>query len=115
MTESILVSIKKLLGIAEEYDAFDADIIMHINSVFTILRQIGVGPSFTVEDDTTTWEEYLSESSAMEQFASIKSFIYLKVRMLFDPPTNGTLVGAINEQLKELEYRLYAEAHWPTT
>lgn len=114
MSESILTSIKKLLGLAEEYDAFDADILMHINSVIMILRQMGVGPDagFVVENNTATWTDYLGNN--VTQFSSIKSYIFLKVRQLFDPATNGAVTEATNNLIKELEYRLYAEAHWPT-
>lgn len=114
MTESILTSIKKLLGIAQEYNAFDQDILVHINSVIMDLRQIGVGPSagFEVQDDSTTWSDYLGDS--VVQFSSVKSYIFLKVRQLFDPATNGAVTESTNSRIRELEYRLYAEAEWPT-
>lgn len=115
MTESILDSIKKLLGLAKEYTAFDADVLMHINSVIMIIRQLGIGPEFAVEDDTTTWAEYLGDDATTTQYNAIKSYIYLKVRKLFDPPTNGTVMASLDKMIDEFEYRLYAEAHWPTT
>lgn len=81
--ESILTSVKKLLGIAAEYKDFDPDIIIHINSCFFTLSQLGVGPkAFTIADDSTTWDSYLPEGSNLE---AVKSYIYLKVRLLFDP------------------------------
>lgn len=114
MRESILTSIKKLLGIAEEDWTFDADIIMHINAVIMILRQMGVGPvnGFTLVDSTQSWTDYLGEEG-MVQFASIKSYIYMKVKLLFDPPT-GSVLDSTKNLIGELEYRLYAEAAWPT-
>ena len=85
MDESILTSIKKLLGIPEDHEHFDVDIIMHINSVFMILTQLGIGPDdgFKITDKLTTWNEYLPDGANIE---SVKSYMYLKVRLLFDPP-----------------------------
>lgn len=103
--ESILTSIKKLLGIAEEYKHFDPDIIMHINSVFMILNQIGVGPSegFTIEDETSVWSDFISESEKIE---AVKSYIHLKVKLLFDPPLGSAVTETINRLISELEWRL---------
>lgn len=114
MTESILTSIKKLLGIAEEYNNFDTDIVIHINSVLMILRQMGVGSAFAITGKEEIWLDYLGDETTMAQFNAVKSLIYLRVRMLFDPPTNGTVMQSFKEQIAELEYRVYAEAHWPT-
>lgn len=107
--ESILTSIKKLLGIAEEYTHFDPDIIMHINSVFMILTQLGVGPSegFIIEDDTATWMDFVSDNTKIE---SIKSYIYLKVKLLFDPPVNSAVIEATNRMINEFEWRLNVAA-----
>lgn len=103
--ESILTSIKKLLGIAEEYDHFDPDIIMHINSVFMILTQLGVGPEggFYIEDDTATWSDFLEDPTRLQM---VKSYIGLKVRLLFDPPSSSTHMNAINQAINEFEWRL---------
>lgn len=103
--ESILTSIKKLLGIAEEYNHFDPDIIMHINSVFMILTQMGVGPEegFIIEDDTTTWIDFIGDKTTIE---AVKSYIYLKVKLLFDPPLAGSVSEAMNRMISELEWRL---------
>lgn len=104
--ESILTSIKKLLGIAEEYTHFDADIIMHINSVFMTLTQLGVGPSegFMIEDDTTYWEEFIGDSMMLQ---AVKTYIYLKVRLVFDPSSLGSAtLAAYERQIQELEWRL---------
>lgn len=108
--ESILTSIKKLLGIAEDYDHFDADIIMHINTVFTILNQLGVGPSegFRIEDDTTTWDDYISTDNLL--FDSVKSYIHLRVKLLFDPPQSSGTTESYNRIINELEWRLNVTA-----
>ena len=105
MSESILTSIKKLLGITEEYEQFDPDILMHINSVFMILTQIGVGPEsgFSIQDDSSKWADFVSDINKIE---AIKSYIYLKVRLLFDPPTSSSTMEAINSLISELEWRL---------
>lgn len=111
--ESILTSIKKMLGIDEEYDHFDADVIFHINSALMTLNQLGVGPKdgFFVSTDEQTWEEYLGESKKLE---SVKSYIYLRVKMLFDPPANATIVEAMNKQIAEFEWRLNVQAETNT-
>ena len=104
--ESILTSIKKLLGIAESYKHFDDDIVMHINSVFLNLTQLGVGPEngFSIEDDTTEWTAFLTADHKL--FEAAKSYIYLKVRLLFDPPTSSAVMEAINRNISEIEWRL---------
>ena len=105
MDSSILTSIKKLLGIAEEDTSFDQDIIMHINTVFAILSQLGVGPAngFSIEDDSAIWEDYLGNATNLEL---VKSYIYLKVRSMFDPPTSSILADAMNKNISELEWRI---------
>jgi hypothetical protein len=108
--ESILTSIKKLLGITEAYTHFDADIIMHINSVFMTLTQLGVGPSegFVIEDKSTTWDEYIEEPTKLQ---AIKTYIYLKVRLIFDPSSLGSAtLSAYERQIQELEWRLNVAA-----
>ena len=103
--ESILTSIKKLLGITEEYTHFDADLIMHINSVFMILNQLGVGPAegFYIEDKTIYWEDFVSDPT---QLQAIKSYMHLKVKLLFDPPASGTIMECYKQMINELEWRL---------
>ena len=103
--ESILTSIKKLLGIAEEYEHFDNDIIMHINSVFMILTQLGVGPSigFFIEDDTAVWSDFVPDLNRL-QF--IKTYVYQKVKLVFDPPSSSAALQALNESIKEFEWRI---------
>lgn len=109
MEESILISIKKLLGIDKECTDFDLDILIHINTVFMVLNQLGVGPSegFSIEDDSTTWSEYISDDM---NFNSVKTFIHLKVKLLFDPPLNSSIIESINQSIKELEWRLNVQA-----
>lgn len=103
--DSILNSVKKMLGIVEEYEHFDTDLIMHINSVFTILTQLGVGPSggFMIEDDATTWDEFLSDTAKM---MLIKSYMFLKVKLLFDPPLGTAVLECYKAQINEYEWRL---------
>ena len=103
--ESILGSIKKLLGI-NECDDFDQDIIIHINSSISILKQLGVGPSksFIVTSEKETYTDYLGNDS--EEISMVKQYLYCKVRKIFDPPTSGSVMSAIEEQIKELEFRL---------
>ena len=105
MDSSILTSIKKLLGIAEEDASFDQDIIMHINTVFAILAQLGVGPvnGFSIEDDGAIWSDYLGNVTNLEL---VKSYIYMKVRSMFDPPTSSILADAMNKNISELEWRI---------
>ena len=107
--ESILTSIKKLLGIDESYEHFDSDIIMHINTVFMALSQIGVGPTegFMIEDSSATWQDFVSQD---DNLAAVKTYIYLRVKLLFDPPTNSTHTKAIEDSIREYEWRLNIEA-----
>ena len=103
--DSILTSIKKLLGIEEEYTHFDADVIMHINSVFSDLTQIGVGPSegFAISDAGTTWREYTDDDLSI---ANVKQYIFLKVKLVFDPPTNSSVLASYERTVEKLEWRL---------
>lgn len=103
--ESILNTIKKMLGFEKEYDAFDVDIIVNINMVFNILNQIGVGPKegFSISDDSAIWTDYIPDIRKIEM---VKTYIYLKVKQIFDPGTSSALNTAIENQIKELEWRL---------
>lgn len=105
--ESILTSVKKMLGIVEEYDHFDADLIMHINSVLMILTQMGVGPSegFAIEDDRDEWGDFLCEHDFLIE--SVKSYVYLKVRLIFDPPLSSAVVESMKQMISELEWRIH--------
>ena len=108
MTQSILDSTKKMLGLAADYTAFDLDVITHINSVFSVLTQLGIGPErgFSIEDSSTTWDEYLGGNKRLH---TIKSYVYLRVRVLFDPPSAGYVLTAVENQIKELEWRINME------
>ena len=105
MNDSILTSIKKMLGITEEYTHFDTDIIIHINTIFMTLNQLGIGPSngFKIEDDSTIWSEYIDEDSDLE---AVKTYIYLKVKLLFDPPLSSSVIEVMKQSIAELEWRL---------
>ena len=111
MGESILTSIKKLLGITEEYTQFDTDIIIHINSVFMILRQLGVGPEdgFAIEDSNAVWTDYIPNAT-LAKLEAVKTYVYLKVKLLFDPPLSGTAVAAAERLITEFEWRINAIA-----
>lgn len=102
--DSILISIKKLLNIAEDYEYFDPDIIMHINSALLVLTQLGVGPSngFTISDKFAIWDDFIGDAN----LEMVKSYIYLKVKLLFDPPTSSAAMDAANRMISEFEWRL---------
>ena len=106
---SILTSIKKLLGIAKEYEHFDADLIMHINSVFMVLTQLGVGPTegFRIQDEDATWDEFIQGKADIE---AVKSYVYLKVKLLFDPPLSSAVIDSTNRMISEYEWRLNVAA-----
>jgi hypothetical protein len=105
VADSILGSTKKMLGLGDVSDEFDVDLIMHINSVFSTLNQIGIGPpeGFSIEDDSVEWVDYLADDKNLN---SIKSYMYLKVRLIFDPPTTSFHLAAIKEQIEQFEWRL---------
>ena len=103
--DSILTSVKKLLGIDEAYEHFAADLIMHINSVFMILCQMGVGPStpYVITDSSDEWTDF---SDDVETMNAVRSYVFMKVRMIFDPPQNGTLMDSLKQLIDECEWRL---------
>lgn len=109
MDESILTSIKKLLGISEEYVNFDKDIIAHINTTFLTLKQLGVGPEkgFMIVDKKDTWGDFLEDD---EKLIAVQTYIYLKVKLVFDPPLNSSVMEANKQSIAELEWRLNVEA-----
>lgn len=111
--ESILTSIKKLLGIAESYKQFDTDIIIHINSALMVLNQLGVGPSqgFSIKDETNTWSEFIPEDRY--DMESIKSYVYMKVRLLFDPPASSAAITSMEKLISELEFRINVAVETP--
>ena len=108
MEESILNTIKKLIGLDAEYTDFDADIIIHINSALSVLRQLGVGPEsgFRIQSAAETWSQFLDDMSHYEE---VKDYIYLKVKILFDDMPSNTL-AALKEQLAEFEWRVATTA-----
>jgi hypothetical protein len=105
MEESILKSTKKILGLDAGYTAFDLDVITHINAAFSTLDQIGIGPDggFSIEDEDAEWGDF---DVSPNQLHMVKTYIYLKTRVLFDPPGTSYLIEASNAQLKEYEWRL---------
>lgn len=105
MGDSILITTKKLLGLSADYTAFDLDVITHINSAFGTLTQLGVGPTtgFMIEDADNEWNDFAVPA---DQIVLVKTYIYLKTRLVFDPPSTSFVIEALNQQLKELEWRL---------
>lgn len=110
--DSILTSVKKMLGIDECYTHFDPDIVMHINSVFAVLAQLGVGPveGFSITDASSTWSDFFAEDPRL---GFVKSYVYQKVKLLFDPPTSSALTESMNRVINELEWRLNVQADHP--
>lgn len=105
MEQSILKSTKKILGVAPEYTAFDLDILTHLNSALSTLTELGIGPAagFMVEDDTAVWSDFLGTDL---RFNSARTYVYLKVRLAFDPPSTSFAITAFEKQIQELEWRL---------
>lgn len=105
METSILKTTKKILGLADTYTAFDLDIIVHINAALSTLNQLGVGPDggLSIEDASAVWDDlYIPDN----QLNMVKTYIYLKARMLFDPPGTSFVINALEQQLREYEYRI---------
>lgn len=111
MENSILKSTKKILNISPTYTAFDLDIIIHINSSFSVLNQMGIGPveGFAIEDESSGWDDL---GLPQNQLSLVRTYVYLKTRMLFDPPTTSFAIEAMNEQIKEHEWRLSTFREW---
>lgn len=107
-SESILQSVKKLIGIDPSVDAFDVDLVMHINSVLNILNQMGVGTyGFVVTGPAETWDQFVPSYSLMEM---VRSYVVLKVRLIFDTPQSSSVMEAINRQIAELEWRMFVNS-----
>lgn len=108
MENSILKSIKEASGVNLDDSAFDGELILHTNTAFMTLRQIGVGPeiAFSIEDDTSTWNDFIDDDKLLPM---VKSYVALKVRRLFDPPTSSSLDTALENVLNEYEWRLNIE------
>jgi hypothetical protein len=100
-----LYSIKKLIGVGEEDTSFDLDLIVGINSALAILTQLGVGPpdGFAIQNEDATWSDFLGDGLTFE---AVKSYVHLKVKLLFDPPTSAALIESIKNLLSELEWRI---------
>jgi len=115
-SESILDSTKKTLGLVPEYDVFDLDIVMHINTVFFTLNQLGIGPAegYSIQDEHDEWSTFLGTDPLLN---SVKSYMYLRVKLLFDPPDRSYVLEALKQQIQELEWRLsaYRESKITTT
>lgn len=107
--ESILNSIKKMLGPEEDYTHFDTDIIIHINSLLAILAQVGVGPKdgFKITGPEETWEQFIGDNNLLED---VKTYIWIKVKLVFDPPQNASVIKSYEATAKEIEWRLNVAA-----
>lgn len=105
MADSILEDVKKLMNLDPSYDVFDRDLILHVNSVFSTLTQLGVGPpeGFIILDDVGEWTDFLSSDNRLN---AVKSYVYLRVRLLFDPPATSFGITALENQAREMEWRL---------
>ena len=108
---SILNDVKKVIGGDPTDPSFDTDLIMHINSIFGVLRQEGIGPTggFRIYGDTEQWEDFTADDITLEM---VKSLIYMRVRMIFDPPSSSLVAESFKELIKELETRLYFEKNY---
>lgn len=106
--DSILLSVKKLIGLTSDYTQFDADLIIHINSTFAVLNQLGVGPEdpFTITGNSETWDEFVSQQNT----ENVRSYMFMKVKMLFDPPSTATMHEAYSKSIEEMEWRLTVAA-----
>ena len=114
--ESILNSIKKLLGLTPEQTSFDTDIIIHINTVFFDLNDLGVGPpnGFTIQDEMPIWSDFIKID---ENFEAVKTYVYQRVKLLFDPPQSSALIAELNKSIDKFEWKLNAKAetvNWDT-
>lgn len=109
--ESILTSIKEAIGITEDYAPFDNQIVMHINSVFMELTQIGVGPAegFAITGASECWSDFIPPTDTV-LFEGVKTYMAHKVRLLFDPPLNASVLAAMERQTERLEWRLHINA-----
>lgn len=107
MADSILNDVKKLLGLDPSYTPFDQDVILHINTVLSTLNQIGIGPTagFSIVDDTATWDAFMGSSEDPTK-NNVKSYVFMKVKMMFDPPQTSFVIEAYNRQILELEWRI---------
>lgn len=108
MEQSILTTIKKMLGIAEDYESFDLDVITNINMALMTLNQLGVGPEdgFSISDKSSVWSDFIKDVKNLE---GVKTYIFIKTKLVFDPPTGSFVLDALDRQVKELEWRLRSQ------
>lgn len=106
MNDSILVSVKKMLGIAEDYEHFDLDIMIHINSAFMVLTQLGIGPAdgFSITSKDQVWSDFIPDGDL--RYESVKTYVYMKTKIIFDPPTSSMVMEALKQSISEYEWRL---------
>ena len=111
-TDSILDTIKKLLGPTQEYTYFDQDIIIHINTAIMTLTDIGVGPKegFSITSSAEVWSDFIKD---IKQFEAVKTYIYLKVKLIFDPPLSSSVIELFEKQISEIEWRLNSRVDYP--
>lgn len=104
--ESILVYVKRLLGIQSDYNHFDPDVIYGINAAFAVLTQLNVGPKegFSISDDSSKWNDFIQDTARL---SLVKEYVCLRTRLLFDPPSSSALIDAMNKTVAEYEWRLY--------
>lgn len=106
MEESILKTIKQLIGCPDDFEQFDLDLMIHINLAFATLTNLGVGPKegYRITGVDNVWSEFETDD---QKLSLVKDYVYIKTRLLFDPPATGSLMDSLKEQLKEMEFRLY--------
>lgn len=114
VNDSVLLSVKKMVGIQPDCTSFDADIIMYINSAFMVLNQLGLGPTngFTIKNEYDLWSSFIPEDN--KNFEAVKTYMGAKIRLIFDPPTSSVVAEALKETIKEFEFRLNVEAETPS-
>lgn len=103
MNDSILLTVKKMLGIAADYEAFDTDVIVFINSALMVINQLGVGSALHITGSSEVWSDFLGDNTGLE---SVKELVYLRVKKMFDPPSSSSVLTEIGNQINELEWRL---------
>lgn len=110
--DSILITIKKMLGIDQAYTVFDSELVVFINTALMVLEQVGLGPSgFVITGESETWDDFLTD---MNKFEGAKTYVYIKTRLAFDPPTNSSLLKSLEDTMKELEWRLNVKGEQET-
>ena len=104
-TESILKTIRKMIGLPVDCSDFDTDLIIHINSAFSTLKDLGAGPSegYKISGEDNTWSEFIGDNIDLEK---VKNYVYLKTRLIFDPPQSSSVLDAYKQEIKELEWRI---------